>query len=167
MSFFQHTVEFLGHKISPIGIQPTYERVKGVVGAPTDQQGGIEGVFLDPMTYNAKFLPQLATVLHPLYQLLCKDVKWKMTKVHDMFIAVKEAKALVCKSPILAHFDTSKPIKLYCDASAVGIGACLMHVIRGQEQPMMYASRSLSKTESRYSGFLYLTMAHNFRVQNF
>ena len=32
--FFQHTVEFLGHSISPIGIQPTDERVKGVVEAP-------------------------------------------------------------------------------------------------------------------------------------
>eukprot|EP00731_Ephydatia_muelleri_P005994 Em0003g242a len=163
--FFQHTVEFLGHSISPIGIQPTDERVKGVVEAPIPTNKTELKSFLGLMTYNAKFLPQLATVLHPLYQLLCKDVKWKWTKVHD--IAVKEAKALVCKSPILAHFDTSKPIKLYCDASAVGIGACLMHVIGGQEQPVMYASRSLSKTEAKYAQIEREALAIIFAIKKF
>ncbi|KAL5509275.1 hypothetical protein EMCRGX_G004614 [Ephydatia muelleri] len=153
------------HSISPIGIQPTDERVKGVVEAPIPTNKTELKSFLGLMTYNAKFLPQLATVLHPLYQLLCKDVKWKWTKVHD--IAVKEAKALVCKSPILAHFDTSKPIKLYCDASAVGIGACLMHVIGGQEQPVMYASRSLSKTEAKYAQIEREALAIIFAIKKF
>ncbi|KAL5493850.1 hypothetical protein EMCRGX_G015084 [Ephydatia muelleri] len=91
--FFQHTVEFLGHSISTDGIRPTDERIRGVVGAPVPTNKGELKSFLGLMTYNAKFLPQLATVLHPLYQLLCKDVKWKWSKVHD--IAVKEAKHLL------------------------------------------------------------------------
>ena len=163
--FFQHTVEFLGHSISTDGIRPTDERIRGVVGAPVPTNKGELKSFLGLMTYNAKFLPQLATVLHPLYQLLCKDVKWKWSKVHD--IAVKEAKHLVSRAPVLAHFDTSKPIRLYCDASAVGVGACLMHVIRGCEQPVMYASRSLSTAQSKYSQIEREALAIIFAVKKF
>ena len=158
-------MEFLGHSISTDGIRPTDERIRGVVGAPVPTNKGELKSFLGLMTYNAKFLPQLVTVLHPLYQLLCKDEKWKWSKVHD--IAVKEAKHLVSRAPVLAHFDTSKPIRLYCDASAVGVGACLMHIIRGCEQPVMYASRSLSTAESKYSQIEHEALAIIFAVKKF
>ena len=80
---------------------------------------------------------------------------------------MKEAKYLVSRAPVLAHFDTSKPIRLYCDASAVGVGACLMHVIRGCEQPVMYASRSLSTAESKYSQIEREALAIIFAVKKF
>ena len=45
-----------------------------------------------------------------------------------------------------------KPIKVYCDASPKGIGACLVHVMpNGSEQPVAYASRSLQPAEQKYA----------------
>ena len=44
-----------------------------------------------------------------------------------------------------------KPLKLYCDASPHGVGACLMHVIDGVEKPVVFASRTLSVAEQNYA----------------
>ena len=44
-----------------------------------------------------------------------------------------------------------KPLKLYCDASPHGVGACLMHVIDGVEKPVTFASRTLSVAEQNYA----------------
>ena len=47
--------------------------------------------------------------------------------------AFDKAKVLVSQSPVLVHYDVNKPIKLYCDASPHGVGACLMHIVDGVE----------------------------------
>ena len=30
---------------------------------------------------------------------------------------------------MLVHCDVKKPVKLYCDATAYGLGACLTHIM--------------------------------------
>ena len=47
----------------------------------------------------------------------------------------------------MPYFDPSQPTELIVDASPVGLGAMLCQ----KQQPIAYASRSLSDTESRYS----------------
>ena len=71
--FFQEQVEFLGHIISRAGIQPTKERVEGILSAAEPNNKKELKSFLGQMTYNVKFLPFLAYVLYPLYTLLKKD----------------------------------------------------------------------------------------------
>ena len=58
---------------------------------------------------------------------------------------------VVCKAPVLEHYNVDIPIKLYCDTSAYGVGTCLMHVIEGHEQPGAYASRVLTPAETNYA----------------
>ena len=53
---------------------------------------------------------------------------------------------------MLAHYDVSKPLKLFCNASPNGQGACLVHVMpNGEERPVVHASRSLSQVEQNYA----------------
>ena len=94
--------------------------------------------FIGLMTYNVKFLPAITSVLHPLYSLLRKNARWLWRNKHKH--AFKKAKELVSKAPVLAHYSVNSPIKLYCDASSYGLGACLMHIIGGQEKTVAYAS---------------------------
>ena len=46
---------------------------------------------------------------------------------------------------MLVHYDVNKP-----GTSARGVGACLMHVINGEEKPVAYASWTLSLVEVNY-----------------
>ena len=66
--------------------------------------------------------------------------------------AFVEAKTLLTKAPVLVHYDPDQPIVLATDASAYGLGAVLSHWNPdGSEQPIAFASRTLSKSEQNYS----------------
>ena len=50
------------------------------------------------------------------------------------------------------HFSNTLPLRLACDASAYGMGAVISNVMSdGSEQPITYASRTLTKAECNYS----------------
>ena len=65
------------------------------------------------------------------------------------FITLKE---MLSTDIVLAHFDPSLPIGISCDASSVGVGAVLFHRFPdGSERPIANVSKSLSKTQRKYS----------------
>ena len=64
--------------------------------------------------------------------------------------AFAEPKELCTTTPILAYADFGKPFKLHTDASVLGLGAVLYQLQDGVEKVISYASRSLTKLETRY-----------------
>ena len=55
------------------------------------------------------------------------------------------------EAPVMAYPDFTKPFKLHIDACDRGLGAILYQdQPDGQEKPISFASRSLSKAESNY-----------------
>ena len=75
--------------------------------------------------YYAKFIPNLATVLSPLYQLLSESVPWSWTTERDA--AFKQAKSLLTSDCVLVHYDPEKDLMILCNASSYGLGAVLSH----------------------------------------
>ncbi|UYV70634.1 K02A2.6-like, partial [Cordylochernes scorpioides] len=60
-------------------------------------------------------------------------------------------KELPLREKVLVPYDATLPLSLATDASQIGVGAVLSHVIEGQEKPIMFASRTLSGAERNYS----------------
>ncbi|UYV72237.1 hypothetical protein LAZ67_9002287, partial [Cordylochernes scorpioides] len=60
-------------------------------------------------------------------------------------------KSALTSEPVLGHFDEAAPIYVHTDASGFGIGSVLVQLRDGCEQPIAYASRTLSKSEKNYS----------------
>ena len=102
------------------------------------------------VNYYGKFIPNLSTIAAPLNQLRRKDVQWKWTKKEEG--AYQRLKEQLSSAKVLIHYNPKLPLKLDCDASSVGIGAVLSHITEtGEEKPIAYASRSLTKAERNYS----------------
>ena len=118
-AFLLPAVEYLGHKISADGIQPTEEKVWAIKEAPSPTNVTKLRSFLGLVNYYGKFLPHLATVLAPLYNLLQKKKQWHWGAPQEA--AFKAAKQLLTSNNLLVHFDSNKELLLACDASPYGI----------------------------------------------
>ena len=69
-SFMSPSVVYLGHKIDRDGLHPVEDKVNAVVDAPRPTSVPQLKSYLGILSYYSKFLPNLATVLAPLYHLL-------------------------------------------------------------------------------------------------
>ena len=149
-SFCLSKVEYLGHSISAEGLRPSMTKVKTITGAPKPTKVSQLKSFLGLVNYYAKFLPNLATIIAPLYKLLGNIQSWQWKKEQQSpFEKVKE---LLTAPNLLAHYDDTKPLILACDASPYGVGAVLSRICDDQgERPIAYASRSLHPAERKCS----------------
>ena len=106
--------------------------------------------FLGLLNYYGRFLPNLATFLAPLYELLQSTWRWSWGKSQSR--AFEQAKKALTTSSLLTHIDHKKPVLLSCDASSYGVGAVLSHHMKyGSEQPIAFASRTMSVAEKKYA----------------
>ena len=99
--FFQSGLEFLGHWIDKNGIRPLPQKMDTVMQAKSPTNVTELKSYLGLLNYYNKFLPNLATTLHPLHDLLQKDRPWKWTEACER-VFVKSKKQLQ-DSPLLVH----------------------------------------------------------------
>ena len=78
-SFFQKEITYCGHKIDSNGIHKTQVKIEAITCAPKPENLTQLRAFLGLVNYYSKFMANLVSVLHPLIQLLQKDVKFKWT----------------------------------------------------------------------------------------
>ena len=95
-SFLVPSVEYLGFKISKEGLQPTAEKIKAVKSSSAPTNLSQLKSFLGVVNYYGKFLPDLSTLLAPLYSLLQKEAKWNWSEKQQK--AFEEVKTQ-CHSP--------------------------------------------------------------------
>ena len=164
--FMKSSVTYLGHRIDADGLYPLPDGVRAVKEAPTPNSVPKLKSYLGMLTYYSKFLPNLSTILHPLYQLLRKDAYWKWGAAQTKsFTASKD---LLTSEKCLTHFDSALELTLACDASAYGLGAVLSHKMAdGTERPIAYASRTLTASERNYSQLEKEGLACNFGIKRF
>lgn len=143
-------VTFLGHKVSERGISTDPKKVEAVLKLSPPKNVSEVRRFLGMVNHYVKFLPQLSDVTAPIRALLRKDVVWVWDSVQEQ--SFKQVKSLLCSAPVLAYFDLNRSTRIAVDASQVGLGAVLEQKQDKEEwKPVMFASRSLTDTEQRYS----------------
>ena len=77
------------------------------------------------LNYYHRFLPNIATTLKALHQLLRQEIPWQWKQEQQK--AFESAKELLQSADVLVHFDPAKPLILATDASDYGVGAVLSH----------------------------------------
>ena len=146
MVFLKTRVEYLGYCIDADGLHKSLAKVKAIVEAPRPQNQHQLRSFLGLVNYYGKFISPLSTITHPLNQLLCHQTKWNWYEE-----AFKTLKDQLSSDQVLAHYDTTLPVSLACDASQYGIEAVISHLMPDStEHPIAYDSRTLTKAEKNY-----------------
>ena len=151
-SFFQDSVECLGHKIMSKGLHTTTKKVDAVRLAPAPKNQCELRSFLGLLHYYEKFIPNLATLIYPLNSLLKTSIPWNWSK--ECKWAFNEAKDRLISASVLAHYDPQLPLCLARDASAYGIGAVisLMHSLMAvRDQWHMHLENCLLMREITHS----------------
>ena len=77
-------------------------------------------------------------------------IKWK----EDCEESFQKLKQLCSSTSIFTYADYSKPFKLHTDACSLGLGAVLLQTNEdGLDRVIVYASRTLSKSERKYLAY--------------
>ena len=155
-----------GASIDANGVHATEEKIKAIVEAPVPKNLAELQSFLGLLNYYGQFIPNLATLLHPLNELLRKETAWKWSSAQDN--AFQMAKQKITSLNVFVHYDPSLPLCLAGDASAYGIGAVISHIMPdGKEYPIAFASQTLLPSEKNYSQIEREALALIFGVTKF
>ena len=154
-------VTFMGHRVTSRGLQSDPEKVRAIGGMAEPKDVTELRRFLGSVNYLGKFIPHLSMTLHPLLNLLKKDVTWGWSSAQQR--AFQEAKTLVTTAPTLAFYDPAKELTLENDASEHGLGAAMFQ----DGRPIAYASRQLSEAERRYAQIEKEMLAVSFGLSRF
>ena len=150
VQILQDSVEYLGHCIDSDGVHTSPSKVEPISKAPAPKNVTKLPSFLGMINYYSKFIPNLATTLHPLHALLRDGVKWHWSE--ECAKSSTEVKNHLIEAPVLVHYDPKLPVRLAGDASNYGIGAVLSRVnTDGQEHPIAFMSRTLTSCEKNYT----------------
>ncbi|XP_063049093.1 uncharacterized protein K02A2.6-like [Engraulis encrasicolus] len=149
-AFLRNEVEYLGHIINAEGLHPVQSKVRAIEEAPQPTTVTELKAYLGLLNYYNKFLPNLATRLAPLHQLLRKESQWTWNKEQED--AFRLSKQMLKSAKVLSHYSADRELVLACDASPYGVGAVLSHIMEdGSEKPLGFMSRTLTPAEKRYS----------------
>ena len=93
------------------------------------------------------FVPHLSHHTEPLWAMLNQEVAFAWDEMANA--SFQKIKDLIAKSAtkLLRYYDQRKPVTVQADASQRELGACLLQ----EGEPIAYASKSLTDTETRYA----------------
>ncbi|KAM1902895.1 hypothetical protein ACFX13_040481 [Malus domestica] len=145
-SFGQNCVEYLGHVVSPDGVQADPSKLQAIKDWPPPKTvKGLRG-FLGLTGYYRKFIPGYGKICQPLYNLTKRDgFTWDAT-AQDAF---DHLKSLMMSPHVLALPDFTQPFEIECDASGNGIGA----VLQQGKRPIAYTSKALGPKNQALSAY--------------
>ena len=148
--FVREEVEYLGHLITPHGLQPNPKLVESVKEFPTPQNLKQLRQFFGLSSYYRRFVPKFAKIAQPLHHLTKKDVTFTWDAACQEAFEVLKRKLI--EVPVLAYPSFDKDFTLETDASVQGLGAVLSQLQSDNRlHPVAYASRSLTPAEANYS----------------
>lgn len=147
--FFRKETQFLGHTVSEDGVRPNSDKIDAIRQWPMPTCEKEVRQFLGMLGYYRRFIKDFAKIVKPLTALLRKDAEFEITP--EVETCFRKCKQLLMLDPVLIYPDFSKEFLLTTDASDHAIGAVLSQGHVGNDRPIAYASRTLNRTEERYS----------------
>uniref|UniRef100_A0A803T7I9 Gypsy retrotransposon integrase-like protein 1 n=1 Tax=Anolis carolinensis TaxID=28377 RepID=A0A803T7I9_ANOCA len=148
-AFDLQEVDFLGYRISPLGLSMDPTKVSAVLEwrAPTNKKEVQR--FLGFANYYRKFIPDFARWSDPITSCIRGKQPFRWTDQAEK--GFQQLKKLFTSQPILQHPDPETLFVVQADASDVAIGAVLLQPVGDHLHPCAYYSRQLTAPERNYT----------------
>lgn len=148
--FFKKSVVYLGHCISKDGLAKTEDKVQTIKETSRPTNTTELRSLIGMVNFYNKLVPDMASILRPLYDLLKKGRQFEWSK--ECETSFNEIKRVIASDAVLTHFNPNLPLYLSTDASNRGLAAVLTHrMLSSEERPICFASRRLLASEQNYS----------------
>ena len=146
--WFVTHLKFLGHEVSGFGVWPDQEKVKVLKElAPPKSVKQLQSQ-LGCFNYFSRYIKNFATIAAPLYGLLKRNTKFKMSE--EDYKSWSKLKESLVEDCLLVHFDPSKAVKLMVDASDYAVGGVLLQK-EDEWRPVAYYGQKLLKYQRSYT----------------
>ena len=164
--FGKGTVTYLGKQVGQGQVRPVEAKIQAIVEFPTPKTKREVRRFLGMAGYYRSFCRNFSDVVLPLTNLLRNTTNFVWSV--ECEAAFRNAKALLCSSPVLAAPNFDQTFTLEVDASAMGAGAVLLQEgSDGLDHPICYFSKKFLKHQLNYSTIEKETLAMLFALQHF
>ena len=161
IQFKKKEVSFFGHSWNTTGISPDPKKVQSIMDMKFPEDKETMQSFLGLINFLHRYSKNLAKFCTPLRELTQKNGHYTVTEEHRS--AFREIKAEFAQKIVLPYFSTEKKCVLQVDASKKRFGAVLIQ----DENPVYYASRTLSKAEKNYQNLERECMAAVWGMEKF
>jgi hypothetical protein len=147
--FCSAEVKYLGYVVNEEGLKTDDDKVKPIIEYPAPKNLKQLRRFLGMIGWYSRFIDKLAQNKVPLTKLMRKDVQWHWGEEQQE--AFEQLKLALTRAPVLARPDMNLPFSLQTDASDYAIAGVLTQEFEGEEHPIYYVSRTLSRAERNYT----------------
>ena len=147
-TLFGSEVVFLGRHVSKNGVSVTQDHVQSVLNWPKPSNSTEASKFLGFINYHREFIPGLAGIARPLYQLTKPKSAFEWTDECD--VAFNRLKECITTTPVLSFPNPLDPFILDTDASDHSVGAALYQLQEGREVPIGFSSMLLTPEQRKY-----------------
>ena len=141
------SVSFLGYLLDSSGLRAHPDKVRSLREAKVPQNIAELRSFIGHVNFYGKCAEHMSTVLHPLQELV-NSGEWRWTSVEQ---TAYEEVIQEIGSKVLVPYSLDLPLRLTSDASQVGVGVVLTHLMPdGTERPIVFASKTFTSAELNY-----------------
>ena len=166
------SLEFLGHLVTPHGIQPLESKVRAIRDFPLPTSLTKLREFLGLVNFYRRFIPKCSHIIQPLTDMLASNGSTKKTRNTPLewsettTTVFNQTKTALADFTMLSHPKSDAELCLMTDASDVAVGAVLQQKVANVWQPLGFFSKRLQSAETRYSTFgrellaVYLSIRH-------
>ena len=149
-TFGTSEVEFLGLRIGGASISPFLTKTKGIIQFPIPTNMKPLRQFLGMVNFYRHFIPNCASILKPLINLLTNIKKCDIVVPTDALSAFSKIKAALTKTIELSHV---LPDVELCLAVRLELGQFYNKKFLGLENLFRFFRQKLTNTQKRYSTF--------------
>ena len=144
-------LDFLGHVVGNGFLRPQPDKIKKILNIQPPRSKRQVRSLLGLIGYYRRFIPEFASVVAPISDLLSDKKSHKICWSQKCQDALSAIQTLLSSHPILLLPDLEKDFIVRTDASSTGIGGVLLQEHEDFLHPVSFASRKLLDRETRYS----------------